>query len=84
MDELDKIFTSEIPDIEKLTQSFAWITHLEMENTRHEIELLKALNDPDELVKEQVKLSTLEHARKIFLFCHLRITGKLAWDEPLH
>jgi hypothetical protein len=84
MNELDEIFASKGTDIDKLAQAFAWITHTEMEHSRQEIELLRAISDKEELVKEQVKSSTLEHARSIFHFCYLRITGKKAWDEPLH
>jgi hypothetical protein len=84
MEELDKIFASDAPDIEKLTQAFAWITRQDAEHTRQEIELLKAINDDEELVKEQIKLSTLKYVRNMYQFCYLRVTGKKAWDEPIN
>ncbi len=75
-EEFERIFSSDLPDIEKLRQGFEWITNLIIQNSQNEMELLKALNDPEELVKEQIKASTIRHAQSIFEECYRRVKQK--------
>ena len=37
------------------------------------------MNDRETLVKEQIKLSTIKHARDIFDMAYTRATGKRSW-----
>ena len=80
MKEIEEILAMNIPDSEKLARTFEWITNRVVEDSQREVELLRALGDPQLLVKEQVKLSTIQHARSIFNQCYCMVTGKAAWD----
>lgn len=75
------IFKTDQPEIEKLTRSFDLITRQIIHFSQGQIELLRAMNDQEGLLKEQVKLSTTEHCRKVFAQCHLMATGRKAWHE---
>jgi hypothetical protein len=81
MDEFNLIFEADLPEVEKLTRAFDLVTGRYLEAARKEIELLKAMGDGEALVKEQIKMSTLEHARGIYADCYQRATGRSAWDE---
>lgn len=81
MKEIEQILALEISDSEKLARAFDWITGRVVEDSRREVELLRVLGDQQALVKEQVKLSTIQHARTIFNQCYRMVSGKAAWDE---
>ena len=81
MDELKRITASDLPEIERLALAFRWVTDRIVENGQREVELLRSLGDQQELVKEQVKLSTIQHTQSIFAQVHLMVTGKVAWNE---
>ena len=81
MDEVRKTIKSDLSEVEKLAQVFQRITGKYIGHSQQEIELLKALGDQESLVKEQIKLGVMNHARGIFQDCYLRITGRKAWDE---
>ena len=81
MDEIKRIAASELPEVEKLAQAFRCVTDRIVEDSQRELELLRALGDPQAVLKEQVKLSTIQHARSVFAQCHLMVTGRKAWDE---
>jgi hypothetical protein len=72
---------SDRPEVEKLAYAFGWITGRILEHARYEIEVANALQDEEALVKEQLKLSIMKHARGIFQECHKLATGRKAWDE---
>jgi hypothetical protein len=74
--ELEQIYASDLPELEKLKQGFQWLTNLIIQQGENEIELLKALHDHEALVKEQIKVSTLKHAQVIFNECYRRSTQK--------
>ncbi len=81
MEEYNQIFASDLPEIEKLAQAFGLITGTLLEHSEGEIDLLRALNDREALVKEQIKLGMLKHVRDVFDECYRRTTGRRAWDE---
>ncbi len=81
MDEFNAIFESDLDEIEKLAQAFQWITGRYIEFGEQEIELLRAMQDKETLVKEQIKLSTIKHTRSVFYDCYRRATGRRPWDE---
>jgi len=81
MDDIKYIAASDLPEIEKLTRAFRLVTNKIIANSEMEIELLRALGDPQELLKEQIKHSTIQHAQSIFAQCHLLVTGRKAWDD---
>lgn len=74
--ELNQIFYADLTEIEKLGQSFIWVTNRMIEQGEAEMELLKALNDRDTLVKEQIKISTIRHVRAVFDECYRRAMQK--------
>jgi len=80
-DELHQISALDLPEIEKLTRAFRLVTDKIIAYSEGEIELLRALGDPQELIKEQIKQSTIQHARSIYAQCHLLATGRKAWDD---
>jgi hypothetical protein len=79
--EFRSLVASNLPETEKLVRAFAALTGRVVDSTRGQIELARALGDPEEKIKQQIKLETMEHARRIFRMCHRQITGREAWDE---
>lgn len=74
--EFESIISSNLSDIEKLTQAYQIILQEQMAHSRHEIELQKALGDQDALIKEQIKLNVMEYTNGIFDYCYFRVTGR--------
>jgi hypothetical protein len=81
MRKLDAIVASDLPDLTKLAQAFDLITQRLVDQTHPEIELARAMNDQETVVKQQVKMETIKHAREIFVDCYLRVTGRRPWSE---
>jgi hypothetical protein len=78
---IKKLETSDLSDVEKLAQAFGWITGRIVEHGQHEVEIARAMQDQERLIKEQIKLGVMQHARGIFDFCHKQVTGRTAWDD---
>ena len=78
---LDEIIQTDLPDIEKLAQTFVWITSRNIEHAEHEIELARAIGDQESVIRGQIKMETMKHVRSIFQDCYLRVTRRRAWDE---
>lgn len=81
--DFDQIFEQPLPELEKVRQGFDWVTAMYLKESQFEQESLMALGDRNRLVKEQIKASTLSHAREIFNDCYYRATGRKAWDDEL-
>jgi hypothetical protein len=64
-----QIFASRRSELEKLTESFQWITAKIIEQGEAEVELLRAMGDQEGVVKEQIKISTIRYAQGIFSHC---------------
>ncbi len=79
--DLDQIFASDQPEVEKLAQAFDRVTAFFLEDYERQQEVYKAIDDREALVKEQIKASTLRFARSIFNDCYRRAVGRKAWDE---
>ena len=79
--EYEEIFESDISEADKIAKAFHMIIGSIETHTNNEIELRKAMNDRETLVKEQIKLSSIQHAKGIFDMVYLRATGKRSWDE---
>jgi len=78
--EVERIFASDLPDMEKVAQAYGCITGFVVDYARSEIELAKAVQDSEGLVKTQIKQQTMMHARDIFVMCYQRVTGRRPWD----
>ena len=81
MDEFKEIMASDATDIDKMAQMFGHVTGKIVEYSQMEIDMAKAMNNQEGLVKQQIKLSTIEHARSIFAMCYQQVTGEKLWDE---
>jgi hypothetical protein len=79
--EYEEIFESNLSEADKIAKAFHFVINTIETHTNNEIELLKAMNDRETLVKEQIKLSSIQHAKGIFNMVYLRATGKRRWDE---
>ena len=79
--DFNEIFEQPVSELEKVRQGFDWVTTMYLKESLFEQESLMALGDRNRLVKEQIKASTLRHARQIFGDCYYRATGRKAWDD---
>jgi hypothetical protein len=76
-----EIQQSDQPETDKLKEYFGQITAEIVAYARGEIELARAMQDRDELVKQQVKMETIKTAREVFAQGYQIATGRRAWDE---
>jgi hypothetical protein len=81
MDEYQEIFEQNLTEIEKLTQGFDWLTRMYIDSYANQVELTRAIQDSETLVKEQIKLEMIRFVRGMFNDCHYRATGRRAWNE---
>ena len=79
--EVERILASDLPDLEKVAQAFDCITRFIIEHAQAEIELARALQDHEQVVKTQIKTETVVHARSIFEHRYWRATGRRPWHE---
>jgi hypothetical protein len=70
-----------LPEIDKLAQAFRLITDSAVEHALYEIELARAMKDQETVVKQQIKMETIKHARTILQDCYMLVTRRRAWDE---
>ena len=79
--EVERILASDLPDLEKLAKAFGCITGFIVGQSQVEIDLARALQDREQVLKIQIKKDSLAHARSIFETCYLRVTGRRPWNE---
>jgi hypothetical protein len=77
--EVERILASNLPDLEKVTQTFDCITGFVVGHAQAEIELARALQDREELLKTQIKKETMLYVRSIFETCYRRVTSRRPW-----
>ncbi|MBN2472302.1 MAG: hypothetical protein JXN59_16375 [Anaerolineae bacterium] len=70
VDALNAIKQSDLPEIDRLMRAFNMITSQIMTHFEHDIDLARALHDPNLLVKNQIKLEGIKSAREILEFCY--------------
>jgi hypothetical protein len=80
-DRFEAILASGGTEMDKLAAAFGGLTAFIMEDTKRQVELARASGDDTEAVKQQIKLETMKHARRLFQTCFWHITGKWVWDE---
>ena len=73
--------TSEQPEVDKLKEFFGRVTGCIVAYGEKELELARAMQDREALVKVQIKLESVKTARAIFARGYRIATGKAAWDE---
>ena len=76
-----QIQRSDGPEIDKLSEFFGRVTGQIVEDAEREIELARAMQDRDEIVKQQIKRETIKTARALFARGYQIATGRRAWDE---
>lgn len=72
---------SDATEMDKLATAFGGLSVFIMEDTKRQVELARASGNDTEAVKQQIKLETMKHARRLFQTCFWHITGKRVWDE---
>jgi len=80
MEEVNRILESDLPELDKLLRAFVHITGIYLAHGQHELDLQRALEDEEGLVKIQIKLSTIEHCRDILQQCYRLITRRRSPD----
>jgi hypothetical protein len=80
-DRFEAIMASDATEMDKLAAAFGGLTVFIMEDAKRQVELARASRDDAEAVKQQIKLETMKHARRLFRTCVWHITGKQVWDE---
>ena len=79
--EIERIRESDLPDLDKIALCFESITSQIIAEGAREIELARALQDEEAVVRVQIKTSTLNHARDILQSCYRTMLRRSAWDE---
>jgi hypothetical protein len=79
--EYEEIFASDLSEADQIAKAFHMIIQTIESHANNEIALRKAMNDRETMVKEQIKLSSIQHARGIFNMVYLRATGKRSWNN---
>ena len=72
---------SDQPEIDKLGAFFDRITTQTVGFAEKEIELARAMQDHESIVKIQVKMETIKYTRRIFCQGYQIVTGRKAWDD---
>jgi hypothetical protein len=72
---------ADLSEADKLAAAFDHTTNRIIEHAQNEIELSRAKHDRDAVIKQQIKMETLKHARGIFQDCFQLVLGRRAWDE---
>ncbi|HNS52064.1 MAG TPA: hypothetical protein PKO09_12885 [Anaerolineae bacterium] len=80
-EELERIFASDVPDLEKVALSFGCITAFIVKYAKAETDLARASGDREQMVKVQIKKDSIAHARAVFATCYLHVAGRRPWDE---
>jgi hypothetical protein len=80
-DWIREIQRSDRPEIEKLEEFFGQITTQIIGFAEKEIELAKAMQDRESLIKQQIKMETIKTARRIFARGYQIATGRKAWGN---
>ena len=79
--QLNEIIAADLPEIEKLSKAYNFLITEHINISRREIELLRVIGDKEVLVKEQIKLNTMEYALGVFHDCHQLATGRKVSNE---
>jgi hypothetical protein len=67
---------SDLPEVEKVKEAFKLVTNLAIADGEREIELLRPVADRENLVKAQIKVSTLRSAQGILGEAYRQATGQ--------
>lgn len=76
MDRYKAIMNSDLAEVDKVKDAFTLITDSIMQHGEQEIEVLRAMNDRENLIKEQIKVSTVRLVCDIFAEAYRQATGR--------
>jgi hypothetical protein len=79
--QLDAVYASDVSELEKLSRSFELVTANYLAEYAREIEMNRAIQDEDRLLKARIQHGMIESARGMFAHCYLKSTGKPAWRD---
>jgi hypothetical protein len=66
--------------MEQLAAGFDHVTGEFVAEAARQLELARAMQDQEAIVREQIKLGVMDTARRIFQSQYQRITGERAWN----
>jgi len=76
------MFVLDNPDqLDKVLEAVGVITSSQIDYAKREIELARAMGDQEDLVRRQIKMETIKHARQILNDCTMLVTRRRVWDE---
>jgi len=61
---VDELQASDLPDVEKILQAYDFIVDQHIDHCLHEIELARAMQDNESVIREQIKMETLKFSQK--------------------
>ena len=77
---LSAIKLADLTDADRLAQAFDVVTRRILSLYEQDVELARALQDGDLLVKNQIKLEMLKTSRQVFEQCYRFMLGGSPWD----
>lgn len=81
MDEVNRIVASDRPDLDKVLEAFGAITTFYLQEVEREIELARAMGDQESLVRRQIRMETIKHARHVLNDCTMLVTRRRVSDD---
>ncbi len=79
-DAMNVIKQADLKDVDRLSRAFDLITRRVIAHCEQDVELARAVQDSDWLVKNQIKLEMMKTARRIFEDCYQFMIGGKAWN----
>jgi hypothetical protein len=80
-DAMNAIKQADLKDVDRLVRAFDMITRRVIAHCEQDVELARAVQDADWLVKNQIKLEMMKSARRIFEDCYRFMIGGSAWND---
>ena len=73
---MEEILAQDISDVDKLRAMFEHITDQILIHEERQLELVRAMNDREEIVKSQIKIEMVKHTRSILQTCYQQMMHK--------
>jgi hypothetical protein len=80
-DALNAIKQADLKEVDRLARAFDLITRQVIAHSEQDVELARAVQDTDWLIKNQIKLEVMKSARRIFEDCYRFMIGGSAWND---
>ncbi len=76
MQRYQAVMASDLSELDKVKEGFKLVADFYIIHGEREIELLRAMNDRENLVKQQIKVSTVRHMLSAFVGAYEAATGQ--------